>query len=76
MKRTESPATSLFALTNTLHPVVRRCLLGCPENSQERGYEKQGFALRTSCQFLPITLARISIILTLLFTKVIIIVQQ
>lgn len=30
MKRTESPATSLLALTNTLQPVVRRCRLGCP----------------------------------------------
>jgi hypothetical protein len=30
MKRTESPATSLLALTNTLQPVVRRCLFGWP----------------------------------------------
>ena len=30
IKRTESPATSLFALTKTLHPVVRRCLFGWP----------------------------------------------
>lgn len=30
IKSTESPATSLLALTNTLHPVVRRCLLGWP----------------------------------------------
>jgi len=30
MKMTESPATSLLALTNTLQPVVRRCLLGWP----------------------------------------------
>ena len=39
MKSTESPATSLLALTNTLHPVVRRCLLGWPAESQalERG---------------------------------------
>ena len=27
---TESPATSRLALTNTLHPVVKRCRLGCP----------------------------------------------
>lgn len=31
IKITESPATSLFALTNTLHPVVRRCLFGWPK---------------------------------------------
>lgn len=30
IKSTESPATSLLALTNTLQPVVRRCLLGWP----------------------------------------------
>lgn len=30
INRTESPATSLLALTKTLHPVVRRCLLGWP----------------------------------------------
>lgn len=28
MKRTESPAKSLFVLTNTLQPVVSRCLFG------------------------------------------------
>jgi hypothetical protein len=28
IKSTESPATSLFALTNTLQPVVSRCLFG------------------------------------------------
>jgi hypothetical protein len=27
---TESPATSLLALTKTLHPVVSKCLLGWP----------------------------------------------
>jgi len=31
MKSTESPATSLLALTNMLQPVVRRCRFGCPE---------------------------------------------
>lgn len=31
IKITESPATSRFALTNTLQPVVRRCLFGWPE---------------------------------------------
>lgn len=31
---TASPATSLFALTNTLHPVVNRCLFGCPKHEQ------------------------------------------
>ena len=30
MNSTESPATSLLALTNTLQPVVSRCLLGWP----------------------------------------------
>lgn len=30
MKRTESPANSLFVLTKTLQPVVNRCLFGCP----------------------------------------------
>jgi hypothetical protein len=30
INRTESPACSLFALTNTLQPVVSRCLRGCP----------------------------------------------
>jgi hypothetical protein len=25
-----SPATNLFELTNVLHPVVSKCLLGCP----------------------------------------------
>lgn len=34
IKMTASPATSLFALTNTLHPVVNRCLFGCPEHEQ------------------------------------------
>jgi hypothetical protein len=28
INRTESPATSLFALTKMLQPVVRRCLFG------------------------------------------------
>lgn len=32
IKRTESPVTSLLALTNTLHPVVSKCLFGWPEN--------------------------------------------
>lgn len=32
MKRTESPAMSRLVLTNTLQPVVNRCLLGCPVN--------------------------------------------
>lgn len=27
---TESPVTSLLALTNTLHPVVSKCLFGWP----------------------------------------------
>jgi hypothetical protein len=31
-----SPATNLFELTKTLQPVVRRCLLGCPERNMER----------------------------------------
>jgi len=31
IKRTESPAISLFELTNTLHPVVSKCLFGWPE---------------------------------------------
>lgn len=39
MKRTESPATSLLALTNTLQPVVRRCRLGCPAGKR-RKYEQ------------------------------------
>jgi len=30
IKRTESPAKSLFVLTKTLQPVVNRCLFGCP----------------------------------------------
>jgi hypothetical protein len=30
MKSTESPATSLLALTKTLQPVVSRCRLGWP----------------------------------------------
>ena len=30
IKSTESPATNLLALTNTLQPVVRRCRFGCP----------------------------------------------
>lgn len=30
MKSTESPATSLLALTNTLQPVVSKCRLGWP----------------------------------------------
>lgn len=34
IKITASPATSLFALTNTLHPVVNRCLFGCPKHEQ------------------------------------------
>ena len=28
INKTESPATRRFALTKTLHPVVRRCLFG------------------------------------------------
>jgi len=36
MKRTESPATSLLALTNTLQPVVRRCRLGCPAGKRRK----------------------------------------
>lgn len=35
MKSTESPATSLLALIKTLHPVVRRCLLGWPAKRKE-----------------------------------------
>jgi hypothetical protein len=35
MKSTESPATSLLALTNTLHPVVNRCLLGWPVKNKQ-----------------------------------------
>ena len=31
-KMKASPATSLLELTNTLQPLWRRCLLGCPEN--------------------------------------------
>jgi hypothetical protein len=30
MNNTASPASNLFALTKTLHPVVRRCLRGWP----------------------------------------------
>ena len=30
IKRTESPAKSLFVLTKTLQPVVKRCLFGWP----------------------------------------------
>ena len=33
---TESPATSLLALTNTLHPVVSRCLLGWPTEKKRK----------------------------------------
>lgn len=32
IKRTESPANSLLVLTNTLQPVVSKCLFGWPEN--------------------------------------------
>lgn len=38
MKRTASPAISLFELTNTLQPVVRRCLFGWPEIEMEIKY--------------------------------------
>jgi len=36
MKINASPATNLFELTKTLQPVVRRCLLGCPERNMGR----------------------------------------
>jgi len=36
MNSTESPATSLLALTNTLQPVVSRCLLGWPVKRSNR----------------------------------------
>lgn len=33
-----SPATNCFALTKTLHPVVRRWRLGCPEKHEKQQY--------------------------------------
>lgn len=36
MKRTESPAKSLFVLTKTLQPVVSKCLFGWPAGNEAR----------------------------------------
>jgi hypothetical protein len=40
MKINASPATNLLELTNTLQPVVSRCLLGCPERNMKGRHEK------------------------------------
>ena len=49
IKSTESPATSLLALTNTLHPVVRRCRLGCPAKG---GQSKKNVSLLRKSLFI------------------------
>jgi hypothetical protein len=46
MKSTESPATSLLALTNILQPVVRRCRFGCPEMTCEQQMHQQGLEIQ------------------------------
>jgi hypothetical protein len=56
IKRTESPATSLLALTNTLQPVVRRCRLGCPARSAKNRTGQ--FCLEFPCKKQSTTLAQ------------------
>lgn len=36
INRTASPALSLFAPTNILQPVVRRCRFGCPTKRKKK----------------------------------------
>lgn len=57
IKSTESPATSLFALTNTLHPVVRRCLFGWPASPVllENIFKNYNLFLRVTTYYLFIS---------------------
>lgn len=51
MNKTESPALSLFAPTNKLHPVVRRCRFGWPKmNEHIIGYSQETELMNQSLQ--------------------------
>lgn len=52
--RTASPDTSFFLLTNALHPVVSKCLRGCPVFIRNRKYKPNNqlvFYLKCSCPY-------------------------